>query len=134
MKKVIVFFCLLIYILGNNFIFASDEESLKITSTAAIVMEQSTGRVLYEKDMRKRVKIASTTKILTAIVAIENGNLSDKVIISKKAAGTGGSEVGIVAGSEVTLESLMYGMLLKSGNDCAVAIAEHIGRKCRRIC
>ena len=64
---------------------------------------------------------------MTAIVAIENGDLTDKVVISKKAATTGGSEVGIVAGSEVTLESLMYGMLLKSGNDCAVAIAEHIG-------
>lgn len=134
MKKIITVFSLLIYILGSNFIFASADEELKITSTAGVVMEQSTGRVLYEKNMRKRVKIASTTKILTAIVAIENGNLSDKVKISKKAAGIGGSEVGIVAGSEVTLESLMYGMLLKSGNDCAVAIAEHIGRQCRRIC
>lgn len=127
MKKIITIFLLLTYIVGNNLVYATTKEELKITSVAAIVMEQSTGRVLYEKNMRKRVKIASTTKILTAIVAIENGDLSDKVTISKKAAGTGGSEVGIVAGSEVSLESLMYGMLLKSGNDCAVAIAEHIG-------
>jgi len=126
-KKIITIFLLLTYIVGNNLVYATTKEELKITSVAAIVMEQSTGRVLYEKNMRKRVKIASTTKILTAIVAIENGDLSDKVTISKKAAGTGGSEVGIVAGSEVSLESLMYGMLLKSGNDCAVAIAEHIG-------
>lgn len=127
MKKIFLVFCILTYIVGNNLVYATTKEEINITSTAAIVMEQSTGRVLYNKNMRKRVKIASTTKILTAIVAIENGNLNDKVIISKKAAGTGGSEVGIVAGSEVTLESLMYGMLLKSGNDCAVAIAEHIG-------
>lgn len=127
MKKIVRIFLVLMYILGSNATFATTEAELKITSTAAIVMEQSTGRVLYEKNMRKRVKIASTTKILTAIVAIENGDLSDMVTISKKAAGTGGSEVGIIAGSEVALESLMYGMLLESGNDCAVAIAEYIG-------
>lgn len=127
MKRILIAFLILTYILSNCLVYASNEEKIKLTSVAAIVMEQSTGRVLYEKNMRKKVKIASTTKILTAIVAIENGNLSDKVNISKKAAGTGGSEVGVVAGSEVTLESLMYGMLLKSGNDCAVAIAEHIG-------
>lgn len=126
-KKIFRILLVLMYIVGNSLVFATTKEELKITSTAAIVMEQSTGRVLYEKNMRKRVKIASTTKILTAIVAIENGSLSDMVTVSKKAAGTGGSEVGIVAGSEVSLESLMYGMLLKSGNDCAVAIAEHIG-------
>jgi len=126
-KKIFLTFIILIYVVGNNLVYATTKEELKITSSSAIVMEQSTGRILFEKKMRKKVKIASTTKILTAIVAIENGNLSDKVVISKKAAGVGGSEVGIVAGSEVLLESLMYGMLLKSGNDCAIAIAEHIG-------
>ena len=127
MRNLLAIIFVLIYLVGNVSVYATTKEELNISAGAAILMEQSTGRVLYEKDMRKRVKIASTTKILTAIVAIENGNLSDKVTVSKKAATTGGSEVGIVAGSEVLLESLMYGMLLKSGNDCAVAIAEHIG-------
>lgn len=127
MKKILTILLALTFIYMNTPLYATTKEEINITSNAAIVMDQSTGRVLYEKNMRKRLKIASTTKILTAIVAIENGNLNDKVTISKKAAGTGGSEVGIVAGSEVTLENLMYGMLLKSGNDCAVAIAEHIG-------
>ena len=67
MKKILTIFLVLIYIVGN--VYGTTKEELKITSTAAIVMEQSTGRVLYEKNMRKRVKIASTTKILTAIVA-----------------------------------------------------------------
>ena len=86
-------------------------------------MEQDTKRVLYGKNYMKKVKIASTTKILTAIVAIENCSLDEMVTISKKAALTGGSTVGLKSGSEVGLKSLMYGMLLKSGNDCAVAIA-----------
>jgi len=125
-KKILVglWICLL---LPLNYIFAVTEDELKITSTAAILMEQDTKRVLYGKNYRNKVKIASTTKILTAIVAIENNSLDEKVTISKKAALTGGSTVGLKSGSEISLKSLMYGMLLKSGNDCAVAIAEHVG-------
>lgn len=124
MKKILVclFICLLFPL---NHIFAI--EKLKLTSTSAILMEQDTKRILYGKNERNKVKIASTTKILTAIVAIENNSLDEMVTISKKAAGTGGSTVGLKSGSEVSLKSLMYGMLLKSGNDCAVAIAEHVG-------
>ena len=126
MKKILVCLCICL-IIPLNRIWALDEQELKLTSTAAILMEQDTKRVLYSKNHRSKVKIASTTKILTAIVAIENNSLDEKVRISKKAAGTGGSTVGLKAGSEVSLKSLMYGMLLKSGNDCAVAIAEHVG-------
>lgn len=126
MKKIFGIFC--IYLLfSSNYILAAQENKLKITSQAAILMEQETKRVLYGKNHRNKVKIASTTKILTAIVAIENCSLDEKVTISKKAALTGGSTVGLKSGSEVSLLSLMYGMLLKSGNDCAVAIAEHVG-------
>lgn len=117
--------------LNNNFVCATYEQletvGPKISSKAGIVMEQSTGRILWEKNCKEKLKIASTTKILTAIVAVENANLEDKVKISKKAALTGGSTVGIVSNSEVSLKSLLYGLLLKSGNDCAVAIAEYVG-------
>lgn len=129
MKKILVCICICLLIPLNS-IFATEDKQVqepKLTSTAAILMEQDTHRVLYGKNERKKVKIASTTKILTAIVAIENSSLDEKVTISKKAAGTGGSTVGLKSGSEVSLKSLMYGMLLKSGNDCAVAIAEHVG-------
>lgn len=127
MKKILV--CILIYLtLPLNYIFGvNDLDKPQISSTAAILMEQDTNRVLFGKNERKKVKIASTTKILTAIVAVENKDLDDKVVISKKAALTGGSIVGLKSGSEVTLKALMYGMLLKSGNDCAVAIAEYVG-------
>ena len=127
LKKIICIICIITCTIDC---FAKDgtkEEALELECPYAILMEQSTNRILYGKNERKKVKIASTTKILTAIVAIENCDLEDRVTISKKAANTGGSTVGLKAGSEVTLDSLMYGMLLKSGNDCAVAIAEHIG-------
>ena len=125
MKKVLIILCVCLLLPLNN-IFAVEQE-LKITSTAAILMEQDSKRVLFGKNYRDKVKIASTTKILTAIVAVENNSLDEMVTISKKAALTGGSTVGLKSGSEVSLKALMYGMLLKSGNDCAVAIAEHVG-------
>lgn len=124
MKKKIVIVLILITLINLYPIYAND--TLKITSTSAILMEQSTKRILYGKNERKKVKIASTTKILTAIVAIENCSLDEVVTVSKNAASVGGSRVGISKGDEIKLESLMYGMLLKSGNDCAVAIAEHV--------
>ena len=125
MKKLVIF-CLCIYLSSNLYVYGK-ENTPNISSLNVILMEQETKRILYEKKAHERVKIASTTKILTAIIAAENNKLDEVVNISKKAAQTGGSRVGIVAGSNVTLKALMYGMLLESGNDCAVAIAEHVG-------
>jgi len=106
-----------------------DEESKppKIEAGAAIVIDADTGRVLYEKDAYSRRAIASTTKIMTAIVAIENGNLDDKVKVSSRAASIWGSTIKLKPGEELTLRELLYGMMLKSGNDAALAVAEHVG-------
>lgn len=71
--------------------------------------------------------MASTTKIMTAIVAIENGNLDDRVTVSRRAASIGGSVINLKTGEELTLRELLYGMLVKSGNDAAIAVAEHVG-------
>ena len=117
---------MILSVISNN-VFAVEKEELKITSKAGIVLEQNTGRVLWEKNSKEKLKIASTTKILTAIVVVENTDLDSKVVISKKAALTGGSTVGLISGKEVTVKSLLYGLLLKSGNDCAVALAEYVG-------
>ena len=105
----------------------------KILSRHCIVMDRKTGTVLYEKDAYTKTAMASTTKILTAIVALENSSLQDEVTISKKAAGTGGSTLGITSNTKMTMESLLYGLLLRSGNDCAVAIAEYIGQNLDRF-
>ena len=71
--------------------------------------------------------MASTTKIMTAIIVIENSNLDDIVTISQKAAGTGGSRLGLHVNDKISIRDLLYGLLLCSGNDSAVALAETIG-------
>lgn len=98
-----------------------------ISAGAAIVMDTKSGRVLYEKNAYTKMSMASTTKIMTAIVALENGSLDDVVIVSKKAADIWGSVIGLREGQKMTLGDMMYGLLLCSGNDAAIAIAEHIG-------
>lgn len=75
----------------------------------------------------KKVKMASTTKIMTAIIVIEKSNLDDIVTISRKAAGTGGSRLGLHAEDKISVHDLLYGLLLCSGNDAAVALAEYVG-------
>lgn len=79
-----------------------------------ICIERTTGEVLFEKDAYTKTAMASTTKIMTAIIVLENCDLSESVEISSKAANTGGSTLGITAGTTMTMESLMYGLLLRS--------------------
>lgn len=102
-------------------------KDIKLDCIAGIVIDQESGRVLYDKNGDKVLAMASTTKIITAIVAIENCNLNDLVVVSKTAAAIGGSTVGLKPGEEITMEELLYGLMLRSGNDSAIAIAEHIG-------
>jgi D-alanyl-D-alanine carboxypeptidase (penicillin-binding protein 5/6) len=90
-------------------------------------MDTVTGRVLYDKNAYKKMPMASTTKIMTAIVAIELGNPDDIVTVSKKAANIWGSNIHLKAGQQMKLMDLLYGLMLNSGNDAAIAIAEHIG-------
>jgi D-alanyl-D-alanine carboxypeptidase (penicillin-binding protein 5/6) len=101
---------------------ASPENSAR----AAVLMEAETGRVLYEKNPHEKLPMASTTKIMTAILAIENTHPSDLVKISPQASGIEGSSLYLAAGEELTMEQLLYGLMLRSGNDAATAIAEHI--------
>lgn len=92
-----------------------------------ITIEASTGRILYSQDEHKRLPMASTTKILTAIVAIENcDNLDKKYEIQKSATGIEGSSIYLKAGEHLSVRELLYGLMLRSGNDSAVAIAEII--------
>lgn len=101
--------------------------AISTSATAAVLMDANSGRVLYEQNADKKMLIASTTKLLTALVALRDGFLSDVVTVSKNAAYTEGSAMYLKVGEKVTLETLLYGLLLCSGNDAAVAIAEHVG-------
>ena len=108
-------------------IFPCQAHAVSTSAAAAILMDADSGRVLYEQNADEQMLIASTTKVLTALVAIEHGVLSDTVKVSREAAHTEGSSMYLKEGEELTLETLLYGLLLCSGNDAAVAIADHVG-------
>ncbi|WP_298836349.1 D-alanyl-D-alanine carboxypeptidase family protein [Clostridium sp.] len=101
-------------------------DDLNINAISSIALDCDSKVVLYEKNAYKPIEIASTTKIITALVAIKCGDLNKKIIISKKAANIRGSEIGLKEGEEITLKELLYGLLMRSGNDAAIAIAEGV--------
>lgn len=100
----------------------------EVSARAAIVVEYPSGRILYQKTAHDRLAPASTTKILTAILALEYGKLDEVVTIAPEDI-IGGSTMGLRAGEKQTLRNLLYGLLLPSGNDAGLAIARHIGSK-----
>lgn len=107
---------------------ASDSaEEPNLNSRAAIIYDRNSKEVIYGKEENTKRKMASTTKIMTCMVVLEKGELTDTVIVSKKASGTGGSRVGLKTGDKVSVQDLLYGLMLCSGNDAAVALAEHVG-------
>lgn len=97
-----------------------------INSRAYVVIDRKSNTILVGKNENQKKKMASTTKIMTALVVIENCNLSDTVEVSKKAAGTGGSRLGLKTGDKITVYDLLYGLMMCSGNDAAVSLAEHV--------
>lgn len=102
------------------------ENSLNLNSRYCVVLDRISKQKIFGKSEDKQVKMASTTKIMTAIVVIENYDLNAQAEISKKAAGTGGSRLGLKAGDKITIHDLLYGLMLCSGNDAAVALAENV--------
>lgn len=94
---------------------------------AAALIDVESGRILYSHNGDDSMLIASLTKIMTAIVAIEQGELSDMVKVSKRAFGKEGSSIYLKLGEEMSLHNMLYGLMLRSGNDAATAIAEHVG-------
>lgn len=91
-----------------------------INSRAYVVIDRNSNTILIGKNENQRKKMASTTKIMTALVVIEHCNLSDIVEVSKKSASTGGSRLGLKTGDKITVYDLLYGLMMRSGNDDAV--------------
>ncbi len=98
-----------------------------VSAQKAILMDAQTGRVLYEKDADSRSLIASTTKIMTALIVCEQCNVLDRMKIPKEAVGIEGSSMYLREGEVLTVQELLYGMMLRSGNDAAVALAIYCG-------
>lgn len=102
-------------------------DKLNLSAKTAILIDAETGEALYEKEPSKTMFPASTTKILTAIIAIENSKLDDKVIIDEEVAKSKeGTHLGLVTGEVFSMKDLLHGLLISSNNDVAVAIAKHI--------
>lgn len=132
MKKIIVTFLVFVICIGS-YILAKEKE-LNIYSPNALLYDATYNKILYEKNINEKIPNASTTKILTAIVAYENSNMNDVVEVSVKAASIGGSKINLRKGDKVKMDSLMKGLLMSSGNDAAIAIAEHVGGSVEEFC
>jgi len=117
--------CLLFGVVSAELVQAAPDISTHAQATALIDVQS--GRILYSEDGDTPMRIASLTKIMTALVAIEYGDLSSKATVTKRAAGREGSSIYLKLGEEMTLSNMLYGLMLRSGNDAATAIAEHVG-------
>lgn len=147
MKFYKIFCVFIIFFLSFNYIVLADDENEEISSNlsslievssditteptinsrAAIIYDRTSGAILFGKNENEQRKMASTTKIMTAIIVLENANLDDIITVSSKAAGTGGSRLGLHANDKISVRDLLYGLILCSGNDAAVALAEYVG-------
>ncbi len=146
-KKICIFTIIILLFININVVYADDiiedefnqedlidileassqpTEEPKLNSRIAVAYDRASGRTIWGKSENKRTAMASTTKIMTAIIVVENSNLDDVIEVSAKAAGTGGSRLGLKKGDKISMRDLLYGLMLRSGNDAAVAIAEHI--------
>lgn len=125
-KKLIFILSIIFFIICNySFTFSNENNSLNLNSRSCIILDRNSKKILFGKNEYNKVKMASTTKIMTATIIIENCDLNQKTTISKKAASTGGSRLGLKTNDEISIKDLLYGLLLVSGNDAAVALAEY---------
>lgn len=121
-----IFLIVMVIMISTNYTPALAVDQISVSADSAILMDAKTGQVLFAKNPFKKRPPASTTKVVTALLAIETGRLTDKVAISRTAAQTEGSSMYLRAGEVFTLSDLLYGALLNSGNDACVALAEHV--------
>lgn len=121
----------------NTYAFSETSAPSELSSLhakAAILMDGANQRVLFGKEEEKELPMASTTKIMTCLYAIEHGNLSDTVTFSRRAASAPKVRLGAKSGAQFLLSDLLYALMLESYNDVAVAIAEHIGGSVEQFC
>lgn len=106
--------------LGNS------NEDLILSAKSALAVDYESGEILYSRNFKNRLPVASTLKIMTALVVLENLSLPEELVVSEKAASVGENSMGLTAGERLTVEELLYGLMLVSGNDAAVVLAEGV--------
>lgn len=125
--SILLFLHLIVIVLPVEAGAASGDDSLALYAQSAVLIDADTGRILYAKNAEEQRPMASTTKIMTLILALENANPDDIVMISDYAASMPDVQLHLRAGEHYRLGDLLYSMMLESHNDSAVAIAEHVG-------
>jgi len=138
-RCLVVFFTILVAFAPTSQVFADSakQEAIKepvVNAMGAILMDSWTGRVLWGKNEREPMAMASTTKIMTAIIALESDMLEDICLASKRAAYTPKVKMGLSTGEKIKMNDLVYALMLESQNDAAVAIAEHIAGSEESFC
>ncbi len=126
MKKIISIFltCVLIFTLST---FVSAEKPLEISAKSAVVICADTLEVVYAKNMNEQLPMASTTKIMSSVLALEFGAVDEMQKVTTDMIAVEGSSIGLIDGDEISLKTLVKGMLLESGNDAANAVAHIVG-------
>ena len=110
---------------------AAASEPFTVAAKGAALIDADSGRVLFGQDENRVLPMASTTKIMTALLAIEHSSLDETVTAGKNAGGVPGTSLYLSAGEKLSMEHMLYGLMLRSGNDAAVAIAEHVAGSVR---
>ena len=134
MRKILCILAALIILTPTITIRAEAISPPNVEAAAAILMDAETGRVLWEKKAHEPMAMASTTKIMTAILAIESGRVNETVTVSKRAASAPRVKMDLTAGEKIRLGDLMLALMLESSNDAAVAIAEHLAGTVEEFC
>jgi len=121
-------FCLQAFVFADSGIptSADDLSRPEVSARAYVVADARTGEILFAKDENARMPIASTTKILTCLVALENSKLSDSVTVKADSCSVEGSSMYLFEGEKLTVKDLLYGLMLESANDAALCIANHV--------
>ena len=127
-RRILSLFLCVITLISTTIKVSAEEppKETELYAKSAVLMDADSGRILYEKNGHEAMANASTTKILTCILALENCDLDSKVTVSQNAASQPKVHLGMHEGQTFYLKDLLYGLMLESYNDCAVAIAEHI--------
>ena len=129
-KIIILIFVLTLIVALSGFTSVKNTEKVVAnpytSAQAAVLMEKNSQRILFQKNMDLKLPMASCTKILTALTVVENCNVEETVTVPQQAVGIEGSSIYLRAGEKLTVKELLYGLLLRSGNDSAVALALHV--------
>ena len=110
---------------SDNAVITHNITSPETHAAACALIDANSGKILYSENQNEKLPMASTTKIMTALIVLENCDMNETVVIPKEASGVEGSSIYLLPGEELTVKELLYGLMLESGNDAACALAIH---------